>query len=167
MTRSMPVFPSAPKSAAVTARLAATLLIGSALLVGGALPGCGGPDSASTRPAESGPQAEPSPAATDDAERRRKALAALEARQQAVCEASAKPIFNCAVEDARATLSPEEFAALDPAQLEAEHRRVYTRDCAASDMSLRQIKVYERCASDTRCDVYLPCLDQAKPGASQ
>ncbi|GAB4512345.1 MAG: hypothetical protein Tsb0020_30350 [Haliangiales bacterium] len=164
----MPVFSSARSAAR---RLAATLftatLLTGSLLVGGALLGCGGADSATTRPAEASAQAEPSPAAADEAERRRKALAALEARQRAVCDASAKPIFDCAVEDARATLSPEEFAALDPAQLEAEHRRVYTRDCAATDMSLRQIEVYERCASDTRCEVYLPCLDQAKPEASQ
>jgi hypothetical protein len=99
-----------------------------------------------------------------DEEKRSAALARLRSRQQAACEQVATGITDCAVADAEATLSPEELAKLDLKNTAPQHRAAFLRQCLASDMSPRQVKVFEDCLADTSCPVFLECLDQAKPG---
>lgn len=94
------------------------------------------------------------------------ALAKLRSRQEAACQNVGKAVFGCAVEDARATMAPEEFAKLDVEQLEPEHMRQFMDECLATDMSARQVDVYETCMQDTRCTVFVPCLDSARPQPS-
>lgn len=94
------------------------------------------------------------------------ALAKLRSRQEAACQNVAKVVFVCAVEDARATMAPEEFAKLDVQQLEPEHMAQFTDECLATDMSPRQVDVYETCLKDTSCTVFVPCLDSARPQQS-
>lgn len=94
---------------------------------------------------------------------REAALAELRARQEAACEGVGKKLFACAVEDARASMRPEEFAKLEPEQLEAEYVSRFQDECLEKDMSPRQVNVYEGCLQDTRCEVFVPCLDAARP----
>jgi hypothetical protein len=96
-------------------------------------------------------------------EDREAALASLEKRQEAACEGVGKTLFACAVEDARATMSPEEFAKLEPDKLEPEYMGRFLDECLSSDMSPRQVSVYEGCLQDKRCAAFVPCLDSARP----
>jgi hypothetical protein len=91
------------------------------------------------------------------------ALAKLRSRQEAACQGVGEAVFACAVEDARATMAPEEFAKLDVEQLEPEHMRQFMDECVTADMSPRQVDVYETCLKDKRCAVFVPCLDSAQP----
>lgn len=95
--------------------------------------------------------------------KRAAALRHLMIRQQASCEQVGNMLFECAVEDARATMSPEDFAALDVTALEPQYKSEFMRECLASEMSLRQVEVYEDCAANTACAEFVPCLDQARP----
>lgn len=94
------------------------------------------------------------------------ALAKHRSRQEAACQNVGKAVFVCAVEDARATMAPEEFAKLDVEQLEPAHMEQFMDECLAADMSPRQVGVYETCLADTRCTVFVPCLDGARPQQS-
>lgn len=94
------------------------------------------------------------------------ALAKLRSRQEAACQNVGKAVFTCAVEDARANMAPEEFAKLDVEQLEPEHMSQFMDECLGSEMSPRQVEVYETCVKDTRCTVFVPCLDGARPQES-
>ncbi len=100
---------------------------------------------------------------SDKDRKRREALARLKARQEAACEKVGSVITDCAVADARATLSPEKLAELDLERTAPRHRAKFIESCTASDMSPRQVKVFESCLADTTCHVFLDCLDQAKP----
>lgn len=90
-------------------------------------------------------------------------LARLRARQEAACEKVSQVVTTCAVAEARATLSPKELAELDLENTAPRHQAKYMAACIASDMSPRQVKVFERCLADTTCSVFIPCLDEAKP----
>lgn len=95
--------------------------------------------------------------------RQQRALERLRARQQAACERVSTVITDCAVAEARATLSPEELAELDLQNTAPRHRATFMEQCVTSDMSLRQVEVFENCLADTACDVFVECLDQARP----
>jgi hypothetical protein len=94
---------------------------------------------------------------------REAALASLEKRQEAACDGVGKTLFACAVEDAKASMSPEEFAKLEPEKLEPEYMSRFLDECLSNDMSPRQVSVYEGCLQDTRCAAFVPCLDSARP----
>lgn len=96
-------------------------------------------------------------------ENREAALARLEKRQEAACDGVGRTLFGCALEEARASMSPKEFAKLEPAQLEPEYMRRFLDECLENDMSPRQVSVFEGCLQDTRCEVFVPCLDSARP----
>jgi hypothetical protein len=133
-------------------------IIGAASLLALAVlaPACsGGPREGST--AQS---AQPAQSAGD---REAAALASLRKRQDAACEGVGKTLFACAIEDAKATMSPEEFAKLEPEKLEPEYMSRFLDECLSSDMSPRQVSVYEGCLQDTRCATFVPCLDSARP----
>jgi hypothetical protein len=129
---------------------------GSVLALAVLAPACSGSGGAReeaatpARPAQSG-------------EDREAALASLKKRQEAACDGVGKTLFACAVEDARASMSPEEFAKLEPDKLEPEYMSRFLDECLSSDMSPRQVGVYEGCLQDQRCPVFVPCLDSARP----
>jgi hypothetical protein len=107
--------------------------------------------------------AQPAQPAQSREDREAAALASLEKRQEAACEGVGKTLFACAVEDARASMSPDEFAKLEPEKLEPEYMSRFLDECLSSDMSPRQVDVYEGCLQDKRCAVFVPCLDSARP----
>lgn len=84
-------------------------------------------------------------------------------RQEAACDQVGEALFACAVEDARASMSEEELAKLDTDELRPRYKAEFMSECTASDMSLRQVKVFEGCLQDTACAVFVPCLDAAQP----
>jgi hypothetical protein len=88
----------------------------------------------------------------------------IQRRQAAACEQLGPRITECAIEDARAQMSPEEFAKLDVANTGKVHTREFIKDCNASPMSSRQVRVYEVCpAEETECGALLACLENADP----
>lgn len=95
--------------------------------------------------------------------RRREAIERHRARQEAACERVSAPITECAIASARAEMPPEKFAELDVEKLRPRHQAKFIDECISSDMSPRQVKVFEDCMADTTCEVFLTCLDQAKP----
>jgi hypothetical protein len=132
--------------------------VASLLALAALAPGCSGGKSEGAAP--------PTPQPAQPAENREAALASLRKRQETACEGVGKTLFSCAVEDARASMSPEEFAKLEPAQLESEYMSRFLDECLESDMSPRQVSVYEGCLQDTRCEAFVPCLDGARPAAA-
>ena len=147
------------------------VLLAIALLAG--VPGCGGDGAAagestttaksSTLDGEGDEEARQRAAQGDEDARRQAALDRLYARQEAACDQVGDAVFACAVEDARANMSQEELAKLDPDALRPRHKAEFMRDCMRNDMSLRQVKVFEGCLQDTTCAVFVPCLDPAQP----
>lgn len=103
------------------------------------------------------------PAQQGDQDRRAAAAARLEARQSAACQRVGEVLFACAVADAEATMSPEELAELDAESLKPAYMQEFLGKCRGSEMSPRQIGVYEECLADTRCEVFVSCLDRARP----
>jgi hypothetical protein len=114
----------------------------------------------STPPPEDTAQTRPE---TAEEAKRRQALERLKVRQEAVCEQVTPVVTECAIADARATMKPEEFAKLDVEGLRPVHRAEYQEGCISSDMSPRQVRVFEECLADTTCEVFVACLDKAKP----
>ena len=103
---------------------------------------------------------------SDEETERKAALERLSARQEASCKQVGDVLFDCAVEDAHATMSPEEFAALDVTTLEPQYKSEFLGQCLTSDMSPRQVEVFESCLADTTCAAFVPCLDRARPQQS-
>jgi hypothetical protein len=132
----------------LTALLVASLLVACS---------CG---SSTAPPPEDTTQARPE---TPEETKRRLALERLKVRQEAACEQVSPVVTECAIADARATMKPEEFAKLDVERLRPVHLARYQDECTASDMSPRQVKIFEECMADTTCEVFLACLDKARP----
>jgi hypothetical protein len=127
-----------------------------ALLAAFLLLACG----SSTPPPGDTAQARPE---TPEEAKRRQALEQLRVRQEAACEQVTPVVTECAIADARATMKPEEFAKLDVEKLRPVHRAEYHESCLASDMSPRQVRIFDECMADTTCEVFLVCMDRAKP----
>ena len=126
--------------------------------------GCSGSaDSAGMTKGATDPAASSNSQENDREAAKRAALERLRVRQEASCKRVGEVLFGCAVEDARASMSPEEFAALDVTALEPRYKSEFMAQCMDSKMSLRQVEGYEGCLADTACAVFVPCLDQAQP----
>jgi hypothetical protein len=113
-----------------------------------ALLSCGGGTSESST-ASTAP--EPSP--------EQKLLAAQESAIEAMCER----LVDCAVAEARETMSPDEVAKLDV----DKRARLLRDDCEAegaqSRLSPRQIRVVQRCVNqESSCAEFETCLQEAK-----
>jgi len=120
------------------------------------------------KPASQSPElaqsSEVAPPADEESQRRARALAALQARQQAACDQLSTILSECAVADAKASLSAKELEDLDLDHTAPRHRAEVYGECLATDMSMRQVKVIESCIEkDRHCDVFVPCLDAAQP----
>ena len=122
---------------------------------------CGGSQASQTSQTSQGPEG-PQRGGNPDAIMTEEQLAV---RQEAACDGVGGGLYRCALEGARHKLSPEEFAklGLDTEGAEHDYRSKFMEECLAGNMSPRQIRVFERCLADTRCNVFVPCLDQAKP----
>lgn len=88
----------------------------------------------------------------------------LQRRQDAACERVIPRLTECAIEDARKNMSPEEFAKLEPDKVGPVHTRENLKKCKESYMSSRQVRVYEVCdREETECGPLVACLENAKP----
>lgn len=107
------------------------------------------PDPGSDSPGDSGTgDDEPEPPATE-----------LEARKYAACEKAGPRLTECAIEDARANMSPKEFAELDVEKTGPVHTREFIKKCSTDELSSRQVRVYEVCIEEeTECAPLMACL---------
>ncbi|MEM9492719.1 MAG: hypothetical protein AAGC55_26460 [Myxococcota bacterium] len=121
-----------------------------ALAVMGATLGCGGGSAA------------PPPATSAETDEKQRALAALDARQEAACEKVGVVLIDCAIADARTNMSPDELAELDLENTAPVARAKFVEECTTNAMSVRQVKVFEGCLVDTSCTTIHDCLDQAR-----
>jgi len=88
----------------------------------------------------------------------------LQRRQDAACERVIPRLTECAVADARAKMSPEELAKLDLERTAPIHTRENLKKCKASELSSRQVRVYEVCdREETECAALVACLDNLHP----
>jgi len=123
------------------------------------LAACGGKDKPPAAPDDevAEPETGPGPAPATEIERRR----------DAACEALGPRLTQCAVDDAKKTMSPEEVAKLDLDKTAPVHTRKFIESCKEQQLSSRQVRVYEVCLhEETACDPLIACLDNAKPGAA-
>jgi hypothetical protein len=88
----------------------------------------------------------------------------LQRRQRLACTNVATKLTACAVEDARATMSPEEFAKTTTPEITRKNTAEYDEKCQAATMSSRQVRVLEVCfKSETACEPLLACLEHLAP----
>ncbi|MEZ4368141.1 MAG: hypothetical protein R2939_17950 [Kofleriaceae bacterium] len=107
---------------------------------------CGG-----SSPPPAGPGPGPAP---DDG------LTEIRRRQNAACEALGPVLTACAVEDARTTMTPEEFDQLALEQTAPQHTAEFIEACEAPDLGSRTVRVYEVCLrEESECEPLLACLD--------
>ncbi len=93
---------------------------------------------------------------------------AIHRRRDAACEALAPRMTACAVEDARATMTPAELEALDLEATAKVHQREFVKQCTADELSSRQVRVYEVCTAEAPdCAALDACLKNAEPGAGE
>lgn len=91
----------------------------------------------------------------------------LQQRQGAACEQLGPRLTDCAIADARATMTPEQLAELDVERTAPLHTREMTKQCKEQTMSSRQVRVYEVCLrEETECEALTACLENAKPEAA-
>jgi hypothetical protein len=142
-------------------RFAVTLAI-SGVIAGSNLVGCGHPAPTTTPPPAGGSGDDGTiglgtPAGTP-----------LQHRQRKACVDVALKLTACAVEDARATMSPEEFAKTTTPEITRKNTAEYNDKCQAATMSSRQVRVLEVCfRQEQACEPLLACLEHLKPEASE
>ena len=92
----------------------------------------------------------------------------LEKRQGAACEQLGPTLTECAIADARVTMTPEELAKLDVEATAPIHTREFVKSCKEQTMSSRQVRVYEVCMNEeTECGALTTCLENASPKAEE
>lgn len=132
-------------------------LLASVLLLGAAACGGGGSDASEPAATASPPAAQPEPSA--DAEAERKLRAAQDSAVAALCER----LVDCAIEEARASMTPEQVAELDVEDTGARLRDKCQGEGATSTLSPRQIRVVQRCVNQPgTCDDLQACVEEAK-----
>jgi hypothetical protein len=88
----------------------------------------------------------------------------LQRRQEAACERIAPRMTECAVEDARRTLTPDQLAELDLEKTAPLHTRKFIEECTSDALSSRQVRVYEVCEREAAdCEELNACLDNLRP----
>jgi hypothetical protein len=88
----------------------------------------------------------------------------IEKRRDIACEHIQPKLTQCAVADAKATMSPKELADLKPDELVAKHKAEFLKQCKGSAMSSRQVRVLEVCdQQETACDPLAECLKNLEP----
>jgi hypothetical protein len=87
----------------------------------------------------------------------------LRAAQESAVEAMCERLVDCAVEEARKNMSPDEVAKLDVEQTGRKLRDECEAEGAQKALSPRQIRVVQRCVTQPgTCDELQTCLDEAK-----
>ena len=88
----------------------------------------------------------------------------LEKRRDAGCEQLQPTLTECAIADAKKSLSKEEYAKLKPDELRAKHKQEFLKECTGSSMSSRQVRVLEVCHREEKeCDPLAECLKNLQP----
>jgi hypothetical protein len=110
---------------------------------------------------------EPPPQAPDEpAPVAQESTTELERRRDAACEALGPVLTQCAIDDARRTMSEKELAELELDKTAPVHTRKFVDSCQEQQLSSRQVRVYEVCLrEETACEPLIACLDHAKPQA--
>ncbi|MEP6865914.1 MAG: hypothetical protein ABJE66_35165 [Deltaproteobacteria bacterium] len=89
---------------------------------------------------------------------------ALEKRRDTACEHVQPKLTQCALADAKATMSPKELADLKPDELLSAHKQKFLKECKGSAMSSRQVRVLEVCdREETECGPLADCLKHLEP----
>lgn len=97
------------------------------------------------------PQGEPEPPPPEDE---------LHRRQYAACDAIVPRMTACAVEDAKANMTPEQLKDLDVEQTSKIHTRENTKKCKNWGLNGHQVRVLEVCDQETdNCSDLRDCLD--------
>lgn len=90
----------------------------------------------------------------------------IDKRRDVACDQLAPKLTECAIADAKASMTPDAYAKLDPEQLRAKHKAKFLSECKGSEMSSRQVRVLEVCfKQETECDPLADCLANLKPAA--
>jgi hypothetical protein len=88
----------------------------------------------------------------------------LEQRRDAACDQLQPTLTNCAVEDAKKTMSKTELDKLKPDELRDAHKQKFLKQCKGSSMSSRQVRVLEVCFREEKdCDPLADCLKNLEP----
>lgn len=91
----------------------------------------------------------------------------LEKRRDAACEQLQPTLTDCAIADAKKTMSPAEYAKLKPGpndeDLRGAHKKKWIEECEVQ-MSSRQVRVLEVCFREEKeCDPLAECLANLQP----
>jgi hypothetical protein len=87
----------------------------------------------------------------------------LRAAQKSAVHAMCERLVGCAVDEARATMTPEEVAKLEAEDRPAELRDKCEGEGAQTTLSPRQVRVVQSCVNQHgTCDELNACLDQAR-----
>jgi hypothetical protein len=93
---------------------------------------------------------------------------AIEQRRNTACDAIQPKLTQCALADAKATMSPKELADLNPDELLATHKQKFLKECKGAAMSSRQVRVLEVCNhEETECAPLAECLKNLEPQRSE
>ncbi len=90
---------------------------------------------------------------------------AVERRRDTACESLGPRVTDCAVEDAKAalaagTLKQKDYDAITKPEIKSKNTHEFVKDCAAKELSSRQVRVLEVCQKEeTECDPLVACLD--------
>jgi hypothetical protein len=88
----------------------------------------------------------------------------LEQRRDTACEHVQPKLTQCAVADAKATMSPKELSELKPDELVSAHKQKFLKECKGSAMSSRQVRVLEVCdREESECEPLAECLKHLEP----
>ena len=120
-----------------------------------ALVACGGKQ----QPATTGPGSEAGPTAPAKDPR-----SAIEKRRDAACDQLQPKITQCAIDDAKASMSPADYAKLNPEELRAKHGEEFLKECKGATYSSRQVRVLEVCfQQEHECEPLGTCLENLNP----
>jgi len=87
----------------------------------------------------------------------------IERRRDTACEQLQPTLTKCAIEDAKATMTPEEYKKLKPEELREAHKKKFLEECKV-EMSSRQVRVLEVCfKEETECNPLAECLANLQP----
>jgi hypothetical protein len=88
----------------------------------------------------------------------------IKRRQLAACEALGPKITECAIADAKASMTPEKFADLKVAVTGPKNTEEFIKACGAEGYSSRQVRVLEVCfQEESQCAPLLACLQNLAP----
>ncbi len=106
------------------------------------------------------------PAQDPEASRRAESERQLRAAQESAVEAMCDRLVDCSVEEARATMTPEEVAGLDLENTMPLAREECEDESTQRNFSPRQVRVVQRCVTEAAtCEALHSCLDEAKKRA--